>query len=168
MMRPGAGYWIEKLSLELHIEGGSYRRTYAASLSLSKNQLPVSFHGDRPVATSIYFLLEQHQFSAMHRIASDELWHFYYGDPLIVYEINTNGALIKHILGNNPDNGEQFQCVVRAGSWFGSKIKDGGEYALTGCTVSPGFDFTDFELGRRNELVSLFPQHRETIIMLTH
>ena len=167
-MRPNADFWIQHLSLEKHIEGGSYRRSYTASLNISKDQLPPSFHGDRPVATSIYFLLEQQQFSAMHRIASDELWHFYFGDPLMVYEIDTNGKLIKHLLGNNPGNGEQFQCMVRAGSWFGSKVKVGGEYALVGCTVSPGFDFNDFELGDRDALLAMYPLHSDTIHMLTH
>ncbi len=167
-MRPGAEYWIQKLSLEQHIEGGSYRRTYTASLNIAKDQLPATFHGDRPVATSIYFLLEQQQFSAMHRIASDELWHFYYGDPLIIYEIQTNGELIRHVLGNNPANGESFQCVVQAGSWFGSKLPEGSEYALVGCTVSPGFDFEDFNLGKRQELMLQFPQHSHVIAMLTH
>jgi uncharacterized protein len=166
-MRPTADFWIQHLSLEKHIEGGSYRRTYASTLEMVKEQLPGSFHGKRPITTSIYFLLEQGQFSAMHRIASDEMWHFYFGDPLIVYEILINGSFIKHLLGSNPLNGEVFQCVVRAGSWFGAAVKDGGNYALAGCTVSPGFDFSEFELGERNELLNLFPQHRDTILLLT-
>ncbi|MFT3933480.1 MAG: cupin domain-containing protein [Chitinophagaceae bacterium] len=166
-MKPSADYWIDRLQLSRHIEGGSYRRTYTASLTLPKQQLPTSFNGPRPVATAIYFLLEKEQISAMHRIASDELWHFYYGDPLVVYEINASGILTQHLLGNNPLNGEQFQCVVKAGSWFGSKTIDGGNYSLVGCTVSPGFDFDDFELGDRNTLLQLYPQHANIISMLT-
>ncbi len=144
MTRPAAAYWINKLQLTQHIEGGSYRRTYAADLLLLQDQLP-----------------------AMHRLAADELWHFYYGDPLIVYEIDSNGELTEHVLGNNPGNSESFQCVIKAGSWFGSKIKTGGDYSLTGCTVAPGFDFEDFELGNRDQLIQTYPQHAAIIKMLT-
>lgn len=163
-----ANYWIEKLQLEQHIEGGAYRRTYEAALQLPKTILPDTFNGDRPVATAIYFLLQANQFSAMHRIASDELWHFYYGDALEVFEIKKEGNLHIHLLGNKPANGEQFQAMVQAGSWFGSKVKTGGHYALVGCTVSPGFCFDDFELAERQSLTALFPQHKEIITQLTH
>ena len=162
-----ADYWINKLQLTPHVEGGAFIQTYCSDLSISQNQLPVTFHGPRPVSTSIYFLLKQNQFSAMHRIAADELWHFYYGDPLTVYEIDTTGNLLEHHLGNNPENNEDFQCIIKAGSWFGSKTKEGGEYSLVGCTVSPGFDFDDFELGERIELLGLYPQHEAIIKTLT-
>ncbi len=162
-----AAYWIERLNLTSHIEGGSYCSTYSSALTIAQKNLPAQFHGDRPVGTAIYFLLEQEQFSAMHRIAADELWHFYYGDPLIVYEINSAGNLTAHLLGNNPHNNESFQCVVKAGSWFGSQIKKGGNYSLVGCTVSPGFDFADFELGDRQKLMDEFPQHGDIIQILT-
>lgn len=166
-MKLTAEYWIQKLQLTKHIEGGAYCRTYAAQLNISQKELPTSFHGDRPVATAIYFLLEQEQFSAMHRIASDELWHFYYGDPLVIYEIDTGGILTEHRLGNNPEHAESFQCLVKAGSWFGSKPKTGGEFSLVGCTVSPGFDFEEFELGDRKMLTDQFPHHARIIQMLT-
>lgn len=163
-----ANYWIETLQLEQHIEGGAYRRTYEATLQLPQTNLPASFNGDRPVATAIYFLLQANQFSAMHRIASDELWHFYYGEALEIFEIKKDGSLHIHLLGNNPANGEQFQAIVQAGSWFGSKVKKGGNYALVGCTVSPGFHFNDFELANQQDLIKQFPQHKEIITQLTH
>ena len=166
-MRPSADYWINTLQLTRHIEGGSYCRTYCSAVTISQHQLPKNFKGPRPAATAIYFLLEKHQCSALHRIASDELWHFYYGDPLIIYEIDHAGILTEQLLGNNPENKESFQCTVKAGNWFGSKTKEGGEYSLAGCTVSPGFDFDDFELGKRDELLTLFPQHAATIQILT-
>ncbi len=166
-MRPSANYWINKLQLSRHVEGGSFYRTYCSELTIQQDQLPKTFHGPRPIATSIYFLLEQNQFSAMHRIASDELWHFYYGDSLIVYEIDAEGSLTEHRLGNNPENNESFQCLIKAGSWFGSKTIQGGEYSLVGCTVSPGFDFADFELGEKNALIQLYPQHAGLIEKLT-
>lgn len=166
-MRPSAAYWIDKLQLTRHIEGGSYYRTYSSAITIPHQQLPANFKGPRPSSTAIYFLLEHDQFSAMHRIASDELWHFYYGDPLVVYEIDTAGNMQEHLLGNNPGNNESFQCVVKAGSWFGSKTIKGGEYSLVGCTVSPGFDFDDFELGERIDLLKLYPQHEAIITTLT-
>lgn len=166
-MKPTADYWITKLQLEKHIEGGSYNRTYCAELTIPRKILPENFKGGRPAATAIYFLLESTQFSAMHRIASDELWHFYYGDPLIIYEINPAGNLQQHLLGNNPQNNETFQCLVKAGSWFGAALQKGGDYSLVGCTVSPGFDFADFELGGRETLTQLFPHHAGVIKMLT-
>src|SRR5882757_8623258 len=115
-MKPSADYWINKLQLTRHIEGGSYIRSYCSAVTIPQYQLSQDFKGPRPVATAIYFLLEKDQFSAMHRIASDELWHFYYGDPLIVYEIDAAGNLTAHLLGNNPENNECFQCTVKAGS----------------------------------------------------
>ncbi|MEO6313869.1 MAG: cupin domain-containing protein [Chitinophagaceae bacterium] len=165
-MKPAA-YWISKLQLAQHVEGGSYSRTYSSPLILPLHQLPHQFNGARPVATAIYFLLENGQFSAMHRIASDKMWHFYYGDPLVIYEIDPAGNLAEQLLGSNPEKNENFQCVVKAGSWFGSRIKQGGNYSLVGCTVSPGFDFEDFEMGRRSVLTTLYPQHGDIITMLT-
>ncbi len=166
-MKWTADYWIQTLQLQPHIEGGAYNRSYCSDLTISAESLPTHFHGPRPVSTAIYFLLQQNQFSAMHRIASDELWHFYYGDPLSIYEIDNTGYLTEHLLGNNPAGNESFQCVVKAGSWFGSKLKTGGNYALMGCTVAPGFNFADFELAERNKLVKEFPQHAAIINMLT-
>lgn len=166
-MKPGADYWINKLQLTPHPEGGAYKRTYCSALTISQNHLPVNFQGPRPVATAIYFLLQKGQFSALHRIASDELWHFYYGDPLIVYEIDASGILTERLLGNHPENNESFQCTVKAGSWFGAKTSTGADYSLVGCTVSPGFDFAEFELAARDALIKLYPQHAALIQGLT-
>src|SRR5437868_1119301 len=122
MMRQTADYWIKKLGLAAHTEGGSFRRIYTAGMRLPEAQLPDTFHGSRPIATAIYFLLQKEQFSALHRIASDELWHFYAGDPLQLYEIDLQGRLTQHLLGNNPENNESFTCVIKAGHWFGGRI----------------------------------------------
>jgi len=166
-MRHNADFWIIHLRLIDHVEGGAFRETYRSSLMTPKSVLPEGFKGDRNISTAIYFLLKEGQFSAFHRIASDEMWHFYYGDTLEVFEITSSGKLITHRLGNNPGLGESFQCVVSAGSWFGSKIVTGGEYSLVGCTVSPGFDFNDFELADRDELTKQYPQYTELIKQLT-
>ncbi len=166
-MRPNAAYWIEKLNLTQHVEGGAFREVYRSSLTLSRQSLPVFFQGDRNAATSIYFLLEKGEFSAFHRIASDECWHFYFGDPLLIYEIGHTGGLTVHRLGNDPEKGAAFHAMIRAGSWFASVPAEESEYALAGCTVSPGFDFAEFELADRETLAQQYPEHGELIRKLT-
>jgi hypothetical protein len=154
--------------LTRHVEGGAFREVYRSDLILSRQSLPLFFQGDRNASTHIYFLLAESQFSAFHRIAADELWHFYYGDTLLVYEIGHNGRLVIHRLGNNPEKGESFQTVIKAGSWFASAPAEGSEYALVGCTVAPGFDFADFELADRAALSAQYPEYEEVIRRLTH
>jgi len=167
-MRPDASYWIKKLQLTQHVEGGAFRETYRSELTIPRTVLPLFFQGDRNASTTIYFLLASGQFSAFHRIAADEVWHFYFGDPLLVHEINHNGRLVTHLLGTNPEKGESFQTVIKAGSWFASVPAPGSEYALVGCTVAPGFDFEDFELADRATLSQQYPEHTELIKSLTH
>ena len=166
-MRPNAAYWIQHLQLTSHVEGGAFREVYRSELVISQRALPVFFQGNRNISTSIYFLLASGQFSAFHRIASDELWHFYFGDPLLIYEISHSGDMIIHQLGPNIEKGESFQTVVRAGSWFASIPAADSEYALVGCTVSPGFDFTEFELADRAALMKQYPEHAVLIESLT-
>jgi predicted cupin superfamily sugar epimerase len=162
-----AGYWIAQLDLSPHPEGGHYRQTYKSELTLPKNSLPDEFHGDRCASTAIYFLLEGAQFSAFHRIASDELWHFYAGSTLVVYVIDTEGNLSELQLGPSPELGETFQAVVPAGCWFASQVQDEAGFALVGCTVAPGFDFADFAMAERAELARAYPQHKDLITKLT-
>lgn len=166
-MRPDAAYWIEKLSLTPHVEGGAFREVYRSALTIPRKSLPILFQGDRHAATSIYFLLGKGDFSAFHRIASDECWHFYFGDTLLIYEIGHTGGLTIHRLGSNVEKGESFQTVIKAGSWFASTPAEGSEYALVGCTVAPGFDFADFELANREALTNRYPEHLEVIRALT-
>lgn len=163
-----AAYYIDKLGLSRHVEGGSFKETYRSSMMLNQSQLPSSFHNHRNVSTAIYFLLEHGQFSAFHRIASDEMWHFYDGAPLVVYEILNDGTLRTHHLGKNLEAGETFQCVISAGSWFASRCETPEAFSLVGCTVAPGFDFEDFELADRNKLISEYPQHQSLINQLTY
>ncbi|MCU0325058.1 MAG: cupin domain-containing protein, partial [Spirosomaceae bacterium] len=158
-MKP-ASYWVEKYNMQSHPEGGYFAETYRSSETIGKDALPNRFSGDRSYATGIYFLLEGHHFSAFHRIQSDEMWHFYAGNPLSVYYIDFEGNIQIIKLGNNPDNGEVFQAVVPAGVWFGSKPSELNGYSLVGCTVAPAFDFADFELADRATLIEEFPQHR--------
>ena len=162
-----ADYWIKKLSLIRHEEGGYYREVYRASEQIQQTCLPNRFSGSRPFGTSIYFLLDNDQISTMHRLQADEIWHFYAGSSLTIYIINPQGICSHIFLGNDFENGEAYQAVVTAGSWFGAKLNKTDAYALVGCTMAPGFDYNDFELGNRGELIKKFPQHREIIEMLT-
>ncbi len=162
-----ARYWIEKLGLEAHPEGGYYRQTYKADLILAKESLPPEFAGERVASTAIYFLLEGEKFSAFHRLRSDEVWHFYVGATVVVHVIEKDGRYAEILLGSDPEQGEVLQAVVKAGCWFGSQVRDGRGFALVGCTVAPGFEFEDFEMAKRKELVAKYPQHREAIETLT-
>lgn len=159
-------HWIDRLRLQPHPEGGYYCETYRAALTLPHSSLP-GYGGDRLASTAIYFLLAGDQFSAFHRIRSDELWHFYSGSGLIVPVITPAGEYQQLLLGNNAESGEQFQAVVPAGCWFGSSLRFPNSYALVGCTVAPGFDFADFEMAQRDALIAQYPQHRIIIERLT-
>jgi len=157
-----AAYWIDHLQLQQHVEGGWYHEVYKAgeTVLLPGNK-------ENAAATHIYFLLQQNEFSALHRIASDELWHFYTGTALTVYEITTTGELTEHLLGNDPEQDQQHFCVIKAGSWFGAKTTGEGAYALVGCTVAPGFEFAGFELAEKSKLLDDYPQQQHVIEMLT-
>ena len=167
MGKKDASYWIEKLRLERHPEGGYFRQTYRSDIQIAAEALPARFSGARTASTAIYFLLGGNDFSAFHRLRSDEIWHFYAGSGLIVHVIDLVAEYSCIRLGSDAENGEVLQAVVRAGCWFASELADRSSFALVGCTVSPGFDFEDFELGKRLELVRCYPQHRRIIERLT-
>ena len=167
-MKP-ASYWIEKYNLQPHPEGGYYAETYRSGDMIDKHALQSRFGGSRSYSTGIYFLLEKGDFSAFHRIASDEMWHFYAGEALDIFVIDPETGKLQMIrLGADPEKGETFQAVVPAGTWFASRPAEGSSYALVGCTVAPGFDFEDFEMADRSALSSDFPQHHDLITALTH
>jgi uncharacterized protein len=166
-MPKSAQYWIDKLKLIPHPEGGYFRETYRSELSIAREALPPQFTGSRLVSTAIYFLLEKENFSAFHRLHSDEIWHFYAGSPITVHVIEPDGGYSEILLGSDPDAGEVLQAVVKAGRWFASRVRDSKGFGLVGCTVAPGFDFADFEMGKRSELIKLYPQHRKLIESLT-
>ena len=134
--------YISNLALKEHPEGGYYSETYRNSQEI---QFP-EFNGKRSYSTSIYFLLTQGQVSTKHRIKSDEIWYFHDGQSLEILEWNDNGEEKITRLGKNIVEGEVLQHVVKANTWFGARLAEGSEYCLVGCQVSPGFDFSDFEL----------------------
>lgn len=167
-----AAYYIQSLKLQPHPEGGYFAETYRSAEMIPQAAVPERFGGARSFGTAIYFLLESHNVSALHRIQSDEVWHFYAGGPLDIFVIDANGTLTVIRLGPNPERGEVFQAVVPAGCWFGSKpavdsTAVNTTFCLVGCTVAPGFDFADFELADRPVLLDRFPQHRAVIEQLT-
>ena len=156
--------WIERLGLLPHPEGGYFRETYRSSLELPEGALP-EYNGKRCASTAIYFLVTSDAPSRLHRLATDEVWHHYAGDPLELVVIHPEGRLEKILLGSMLEAGCLPQAVVPAGTWFGGRVM--GEYALCGCTMAPGFDFADFELGEREVLIHAYPQHSIEIKALT-
>lgn len=150
-------------NLEPHPEGGWYRQTYKSSEAIPAHVLPVRFNGSRAFSTAIYFLLIAGNFSAFHRIKSDECWHFYAGDPLLIYILHPDGRLEMITMGTDFEKEQCFQFVVPAGCWFASRPASGSSYSFVGCTVSPGFEYDDFELADAGQLSLLYPQHKELI-----
>lgn len=137
--------------MERHPEGGWFRRVYESELLVG---------GSRPMMTSIYYLLEGNDFSALHRLKSDEQWHFYAGSPITIHELEPSGETRETSLGAG-----RFQHTVPAGNLFGATVD--GDYALVGCTVVPGFDFAGFEMPSREELLSQFPNQYDFIVSLS-
>jgi uncharacterized protein len=164
-----AARWVARLGLAPHPEGGWFRETYRAADTIRADALPASFGGARNASTAVYFLITRDVFSALHRIRSDELWHFYAGDPvtMTLLDADGRGALTTVRLGCDPAGDALPQVVVPAGAWFGAEVPPPGAFALVGCTVEPGFDFADFELAARGALVARYPQHRAAIERLT-
>jgi predicted cupin superfamily sugar epimerase len=177
-MSSSAAALVRHLQLLPHPEGGYYRETYRSSGRIPGEALPAPFSGERNYSTAIYFLLEGGQYSAFHRIASDECWHFYQGIPLHIYVLHPSGELETIVLGNgplgddpatddpgagDPAGGAVFQAVVPAGCWFASRPSAPGGFCLVGCTVAPGFDFTDFEMAGAETLAREYPMHASLI-----
>lgn len=158
---------IDKLGLLPHPEGGYFKETYRSSSKISQECLGNDFEGSRNYATGIYYLLESGDYSAFHKIKQDEMWHFYQGDAIELVTINKDGVLNVIYIGSDIANNEQLQYVVSKNVWFAARVRKEHTYALAGCTVSPGFDFRDFELGSYDQLIKLFPQHEAYIKQFT-
>lgn len=161
-----ADYWIHHLTLGPHPEGGFYRETYRSKENIQLCGLPSRFPSPRSFSTAIYFLLRSEDKSLFHRIKSDELWHFHAGSALYIYLLE-HGNLTVFKLGNNLEAGELLQVVIPANCWFGAKLLAQNAYTLSGCTVAPGFDFKDFDIADRKQLLQEFPNHADIIIELT-
>ncbi|OPZ96058.1 MAG: hypothetical protein BWY70_01849 [Bacteroidetes bacterium ADurb.Bin408] len=159
---------IEHLNLAKHPEGGWYREIYRSAYMIPANGLPHYYGDARYVSTSIYYLLTGNEFSAFHRLKSDEIWHFYLGSPLQIHLIGENKTYTSVIMGNKLENNEHLQWVIQRNTWFAAGLMQPESYALIGCTVAPGFHFSDFELGKKDVLKKLFPAYKDIIDNFTH
>lgn len=152
---------VQKLGLQAHPEGGFYKETYRSAQTIETDRNEI-----RNISTAIYFLLENDNRSLFHRIQSNELWFFHQGEPLEIVFIK-DGVLTTIILGNRFDDGEVLQATIPENTWFASGVKNSNGYSLVSCTVAPGFDFADFELAKRGNLIQEYPDLKETILKFT-
>lgn len=160
-------YLVKKLKLEPHPEGGFFRETYRSQDEIPQDVLQGKYDGPRNISTTIYFLLTSDNFSAFHRIKQDEIWHFYLGSPISLHVISDKGIYTRHCIGNDFEKGQFPQFTVKGGDWFASEVEESNSFALAGCTVSPGFDFADFEMASQESLITLYPAHHKIITKLT-
>lgn len=165
-LKPNAQYWVDTLQLQPHPEGGWYREMFrdfrqVAAINPSGNSQEYA------ASTAIYFLLDHTQFSAFHKIGASEVWHFYAGQGITIYILHNDGRLETIELGQHPEQGQQFQTIVPPNTWFAARVNHRGGYALCGCTVAPGFEFTEFELASKNTLLKQYPIHENVIVGLT-
>jgi hypothetical protein len=148
-------------------EGGSFLQTWRAEETIPHEALPARYPAERAAGTCIYYLLEPGTFSEMHRLASDEIFHFYLGDPVEMLQLASDGSARTVILGNDLSAGQHPQMIVPKYMWQGSRLAPGGNVALLGCTVSPGFDYADYEAGYAEPLACEWPQYADLIRILT-
>ncbi len=159
---------IKILDLQpLPIEGGFYKRTYCSKEMIPKEALPPRYKNSKPFGTAIYYLLTSDTCSLLHRLPTDEIFHFYLGDPVIMLQLHPDGTSEVIILGHAIDKGEKVQVVVPKYTWQGCFLKEGGKFALMGTTMAPGFDSSDYQPGNRNYLIKKYPDKKDLIIRLT-
>jgi uncharacterized protein len=181
-MKPAMKITAAEIKELLHLtphptEGGWYVRTYESHDLIGQAALDLRYPGPRHAGTAIYYLLEPGTFSEMHRLRSDEIFHFYLGDPVEMLQLvppheelpgeRGPGSSERIVIGNNLAAGERPQVLAPHGIWQGSRLAPGGSLALLGCTVTPGFEFEDYETGKRDELIAQWPEHAELIRALT-
>ena len=159
-----ANQWIEQLQMDAHPEGGYFKSSFTSDeMRTHRSHLE-----ERPLYTSIYFLLRTQDVSHFHRLKSDELWYYHTGSALTVHIIDKKGNYRQEKLGINIAAGEKPQVLVSRGSIFGSTVDHANSFSLVGCMVSPGFDFSDFELFTQEELLKDYPGHSEIINKLAY
>lgn len=159
---------IDLLKLEpLPVEGGYFRQTYLASDSISQAALPARYDGDKPFSSAIYYLLQGNDFSALHKLKTDEVYHFYLGDPVEMLLLHPDGTSEVLVLGQAIEARQIVQVAVPRDVWQGSRLLKGGQWALLGTTMAPAFEVSDFELGEREALARLYPERVELIRALT-
>jgi predicted cupin superfamily sugar epimerase len=165
---PTAEELIQHFQLQPHPkEGGYFRETYRAAESFSSGVLPSRYTGARSASTAIYYLLTPNTCSALHRLQTDEIFHFYLGDPVRMLQLHPDGSSNTTELGPDVFASQELQVVVPRGVWQGSLLEPGGAFALLGCTVAPGFDYIDYEGGERQTLLKQYPSAADLIRRLT-
>ncbi len=162
-----AGDIITALGLKPHPEGGYFVETYRSEETYPDTVRPAPYSGIRAVSTAIYYLLTPDTFSEMHRLVSDETFHFYLGQPVQMLRLWPDGAGDVVTIGPDLTTGMRPQVVVPKGVWQGSRLLSGGDFALLGCTVAPGFDYADYERGHRDDLLYHYPEFEDMIRALT-
>jgi predicted cupin superfamily sugar epimerase len=150
-----AAYWVEKLEMQKHPEGGYYKEVFRSDNIVLR---PASLI-DRNACTSIYYLLEGEDYSGFHRLQSDEIWYFHKGVPIHIHVINKTGQYNITELSEGDEG--SFSFVVKAGDWFAAEIPSKSGFTLVSCAVAPGFDFAEFEMAAKNRLTALYPQHEK-------
>jgi predicted cupin superfamily sugar epimerase len=158
-----AEYWIQHLSLLPHPEGGFYKEIFRSNLEILNESLPYGFKGARRLCTSIYYLLRAGEISRLHRLKADELWYYHIGSSIKIYMIDQEGHKQVRFLGPKIEKAEQLQIVIPAGTIFGAELTNTDSYSLFGCLVSPGFEFEDFELFKKEDLLQAYPKHSDII-----
>lgn len=153
-----AEFLIKHFNLKPHPEGGYYREIYRSDEIIKS--LPERYNGNRSISTSIYFLLKGQQVSKLHKLKSDEIWHFYEGSSVKIYTLSDKGDLTEIILGRNISEGEVFQVIIKREHWFCAEAIDKNSFSFVGCTVAPGFNFDDFSLAEKEILLQKFPEHK--------
>lgn len=156
IQREKANY-IRLLDLIPHPEGGYYRETYRST------EIIDTIRGNRSTGTVIYFMLESGNFSSFHRLGSDETWYFHAGQPTLLYLLSKEKGVSRFRVGADIENGGVFQVTIPAGTWFAAEVEAGGVYTLISCSVSPGFEFSDFEMADLKELMKAFPEQEELV-----
>jgi uncharacterized protein len=167
---PTAKQIIEALGLQPHpIEGGYFRETYRSAGSIPAADLPARYRTEtsRSFGTAIYYLLTAETFSEMHRLPTEEVFHLYLGGPVRMLQLDPDGCGREILIGADVLSGQKPQVIVPPGVWQGSRVEPGAEFALLGATMAPGFDYADYEQGRRGELTERFPEYAEIIRELT-
>jgi uncharacterized protein len=159
-----AEYLIGALGLSPHLEGGYFAETYRSD---ERTKVGDRYSAPRSLSTAIYYLLAPKTCSRMHRLKSDEIYHFYLGDPVTMVNLHPDGSSDLVMLGQEILNGQRLQHTVPRGVWQGARLADGGDFALLGTTVAPGFDYADYESGARNDLIEDYPDMRDMIVRLT-
>jgi predicted cupin superfamily sugar epimerase len=158
-----AEYWIQNLKLEPLLEGGFYREIFRSTTEIDLDALPVGYDGSRRLSTSIYYLLRSGDVSRFHRLRSDEQWYFHYGSSIRIIIIDQEGNKHTKFLGAKVEKAEQLQVLIPAGSIFGAEVVEDNSYCLCGCMVSPGFEWSDFSIFEKEDLIQAYPKHADLI-----